>query len=100
MKLRTRILIGFTMIFVVVIAAGVFTVTAQRNQLYDQIDDRLTATPLPPETRARQPAGDATTDGGEPQGTLPIVSRRSHSTTRASPTSMSLCSHPTGVFDR
>ncbi len=48
MTLRTRLLLGFTIIFAVVIAAGVFTVTAQRNQLYDQIDDRLVATPLPP----------------------------------------------------
>ena len=48
MKLRTRVLLGFTVIFVVVIAAGVFTVNAQRNQLYDQIDARLLSTPLPP----------------------------------------------------
>lgn len=62
MKLRTRVLLGFAMIFVVVIAAGVFTVNAQRNQLYDQVDDRLIATPLPPETRAR-PAGGAPNRG-------------------------------------
>ena len=54
MTLRTRLLLGFTMIFVVVIVAGIFTVTAQRNQLYDQIDDRLISTPLPPEARAGQ----------------------------------------------
>ncbi len=65
MKLRTRILLGFTMIFVVVIAAGIFTVSAQRNQLYDQIDDRLMATPLPPRVRAVQP-GNAPIGGAAP----------------------------------
>lgn len=64
MKLRTRLLVGFTSIFVVVIAAGVFTVSAQRSQLYDQIDARLVATPLPPELRLR-PAGDAPVGGQE-----------------------------------
>jgi two-component system OmpR family sensor kinase len=56
-KLRTRVLLGFAMIFLVVIAAGIFTVNAQRNQLYDQVDDRLIATPLPPEARARPTGG-------------------------------------------
>ncbi len=37
------------MIFLVAIAAGVFTVTSQRNQLYEQVDAQLAATPLPPE---------------------------------------------------
>ena len=70
MKLRTRVLLGFTTIFVVVIAAGAFTVNAQRNQLYDQIDDRLRSTPLPPEIRARPPQGapraDAPTRAAQP----------------------------------
>ena len=71
MKLRTRVLFGFAMIFVIVIAAGVFTVNAQRNQLYDQIDDRLIATPLPPETRAR-PGGSSDSTGGQaPAGDAP-----------------------------
>lgn len=63
MKLRTRVLFGFAMIFAVVIAAGVFTVNAQRNQLYEQIDERLTSTPLPPDTRDR-PVGGAPGRGG------------------------------------
>lgn len=68
MKLRTRVLLGFAMIFVVVIAAGVFTVNAQRTQLYDQVNDRLLSTPLPQEARARPPeripptAGEASAD--------------------------------------
>ncbi len=68
MTLRTRLLLGFTMIFVVVIAAGVFTVTAQRNQLYNQIDDRLSATPLPPETRNSPARSNGAPDrtGGQP----------------------------------
>jgi len=70
MKLRTRVLLGFTMIFVVVIAAGVFTVNAQRNQLYDQIDDRLLSTPLPPEIRAR-PLGTPRADGAAPADGAP-----------------------------
>jgi two-component system OmpR family sensor kinase len=70
MKLRTRVLLGFTMIFVVVIAAGVFTVNAQRNQLYDQIDDRLLSTPLPPEIRARPP-GTLRADGRAPADDAP-----------------------------
>ncbi|MGB3735159.1 MAG: HAMP domain-containing sensor histidine kinase [Ilumatobacter sp.] len=57
MTLRTRLLLGFTLIFVVAIAAGAFTVTAQRNQLYDQVDVRLMATPLPPELRASPASG-------------------------------------------
>ncbi len=52
MTLRTRLLAGCALIFVVVVAAGVFTVQAQRSQLYNQVDDRLTATPIPPEVRA------------------------------------------------
>ncbi len=73
MKLRTRLLAGFTLIFLVVIAAGVYTVSSQRNQLYDQVDDRLAATPLPPETRAR-PAGDAApAEGQEPPASVPRV---------------------------
>lgn len=70
MKLRTRVLLGFTVIFVVVIAAAIFTVNAQRTQLYDQVDDRLLATPLPPETRARPVADDAPDGGraGDAQG--------------------------------
>lgn len=77
MKLRTRLLAGFALIFVVVIAAGVFTVTAQRDQLYDQIDDRLTATPLPPQTRAGQASGNAPADGQEPpaDASAPVVQR-------------------------
>ncbi len=71
MKLRTRLVAGFTAIFVVIIAAGVFTVTAQRNQLYDQIDDRLMATPLPPETRARPAGGNAEATGQEPPADAP-----------------------------
>jgi len=65
MKLRTRVLIGFTMIFVIVIAAGFFTVTAQRNQLYDQIDNRLVTTPLPPQVRTAQPP-DRSPEGSDP----------------------------------
>ncbi len=71
MKLRTRLLAGFMLIFVVVIAAGVFTVSAQRDQLYDQIDDRLAATPLPPETRARSAGGTGTIDGQDPPAAAP-----------------------------
>ncbi|MEL6891864.1 MAG: ATP-binding protein, partial [Actinomycetota bacterium] len=66
MKLRTRVLLGFAMIFVVVIAAGVFTVNAQRKQLYDQIDDRLRSTPLPQEARARPPGAGPRADGAAP----------------------------------
>ena len=79
MKLRTRVLLGFTVIFVVVIAAGVFTVNAQRNQLYDQIDDRLLSTPLPPEIRARPPLGTPRADGRAPADDAP---------TRAAPQSV------------
>jgi two-component system OmpR family sensor kinase len=57
--LRTRLLLGGALIFVVVIAAGVFTVNAQRAQLYDQVDARLTATPLPPGLRNDPPGGGA-----------------------------------------
>jgi two-component system OmpR family sensor kinase len=64
--LRTRLLLGFTMVFLVIVAAGVFTVTAQRDQLLDQIDDQLTSMPLPPGTRVepaveddREPPPDA-----------------------------------------
>ena len=71
MKLRTRVLFGFAMIFVVVIAAGIFTVNAQRNVLYDQIDDRLLSTPLPPETRARPADGDIPTDAQAAPGDAP-----------------------------
>lgn len=71
MKLRTRVLLGFTMIFVVVIAAGVFTVDAQRKQLYDQVDDRLATTPLPIEARSRPPGGASRTDGQAPAGGAP-----------------------------
>ena len=71
MKLRTRVLLGFAIIFVVVVAAGVFTVNAQRNQLYDQIDDRLVATPLPPEARARPVNGNVPTDDQAPVGDAP-----------------------------
>ncbi|MEZ5246073.1 MAG: HAMP domain-containing sensor histidine kinase [Acidimicrobiales bacterium] len=63
MKLRTRVLLGFTLIFVVVVAVAVFTVNAQRSQLYDQVDDRLNATPLPAETRARPAPGTPRVDG-------------------------------------
>ncbi len=51
MTLRTRLALGFVIIFVVVIAAGIFTVTSQRNQLYEQIDDRLIGSPVPPAVR-------------------------------------------------
>ena len=68
MKLRTRVLFGFALIFAVVIAAGVFTVNAQRKQLYDQIDDRLFSTPLPQEARARPPA-----DSPRPDDTAPTA---------------------------
>ncbi len=61
MKLRTRLWIGFTLIVLVVVGAGVFTVEVQRRQLYDQIDDRLITMPLPPETRVPPP-------GAEPAG--------------------------------
>ncbi len=74
MKLRTRVLLGFAMIFVVVIAAGVFTVNAQRNQLYDQIDGRLIATPLPPEVRARPAGANDPTGGQAPAGNAPVRS--------------------------
>lgn len=56
MTLRTRLALGFAVIFAVVIGAAVFTVTSQRTQLYDQIDDRLVSTPLPPNARI-PPAG-------------------------------------------
>ena len=39
MTLRTRVLLGFSVVFVVVIAAAFVTVSAQRAQLYDQLDD-------------------------------------------------------------
>ena len=65
MTLRTRLLAGFALIFAVVIVAGVFTVTSQRNQLYDQVDAQLTATPVPPELR------DAPADGREPPAGAP-----------------------------
>jgi two-component system OmpR family sensor kinase len=55
----------------VVIAAGIFTVNAQRNQLYDQIDDRLVATPLPPEVRARPGAANDPSGGQAPAGGAP-----------------------------
>ncbi len=55
MTLRTRVLLGFSVVFVVVIAAAFVTVSAQRAQLYDQLDDRLRSTPLPPEARSRTP---------------------------------------------
>lgn len=42
------------MIFIVVIGSGVFTLRAQRNQLFDQVDDRLTSTPMPPGAGPRQ----------------------------------------------
>ena len=71
MKLRTRVLPGFTMIFVVVIAAGAYTVTAQRSRLYEQIDDRLLATPLPPETRARQTSVPVPADAQETPDNAP-----------------------------
>lgn len=57
MRLRTRVVLGFTLVFLVVVAAGVFTVTAQQRQLYDQIDDQLTSTPLPPGARVEQSVG-------------------------------------------
>ena len=63
MTLRTRLLAGFAMIFVVAVAAGVFTAASQRSQLYDQVDDQLMATPLPPELRAP-----AAADRGRPAG--------------------------------
>lgn len=66
MKLRTLVLIGFSAVLIVVIAAGVVTVRAQRSQLYDQVDDRLTATPLPPETR-EPPLGIAPDTGVAPE---------------------------------
>ncbi len=68
MKLRTRVLLGFAIIFVVVIGAGAFAINAQRSQLYSQIDDRLLATPLPPEARARPvlSVGDASARSAEP----------------------------------
>jgi two-component system OmpR family sensor kinase len=59
------------MIFVVVIAAGVFTVQAQRNQLYDQIDARLAATPLPPGTRSQPAGGNAAVDAAAERGQPP-----------------------------
>jgi len=70
-KLRTRVLLGFTMIFVVVIAAGIFAVNAQQQRLYDQIDDRLLATPLPPETRTRPADDNAPTNDQEPAEDAP-----------------------------
>ena len=57
MRLRTRLLLGFTIVFAVVVAAGVFTVVAQRNRLYDQVDDQLMSTPLPPALRAERDGG-------------------------------------------
>jgi two-component system OmpR family sensor kinase len=45
------------MVFLVVVAAGVFTVTAQRSQVYDQVDDQLRSTPLPPGARVEQTVG-------------------------------------------
>ncbi len=71
MKLRTRVLIGFTTIFVVVIAAGIFMVTAQRNQLYNQIDARLLATPLPAATRVMPPTGTSPDDAQAPPADAP-----------------------------
>ncbi len=53
------------MIFFVVLAAGFITVSTQRASLYDQIDDRLLATPIPPGVRV--PVGG---DAGQP-GTAP-----------------------------
>lgn len=75
MKLRTRLLLGFAVIFVVVIAAGFFTVAAQRSRLYQQIDDRLIATPLPQETRVRLGAGTAT-GGQAPRAGAPGAASR------------------------
>lgn len=75
MKLRTRLLLGFAVIFAVVIAAGFFTVAAQRNRLYQQIDDRLIATPLPQETRVRPGAGTAT-GGQAPRAGAPGAASR------------------------
>lgn len=77
MTLRTRLLAGLTLIFVVVIAAGVFTVSAQRSQLYDQIDDQLLSTPLPPETRARPVDGNVPAPGEQPPAAAPRVDNES-----------------------
>ncbi len=76
MTLRARLLAGFTVIFFVVVVAGVFTVLSQRGQLIDQVDDRLVATPLPPETRAR-PGTAAVVPPGRPAATpLPSGGQR------------------------
>lgn len=78
MTLRTRLLIGFTMIFVVVIGAGVFTVRSLGDQMYDQIDDRLLSTPLPPGSRADRPvnpgvdADEAPADGLDRGAAQPV----------------------------
>lgn len=63
MTLRTRLLAGFTVIFLMVVAAGAVTVSSLRSRLYDQVDDRLLSTPLPPSTRTRAapPAAEAPT---------------------------------------
>lgn len=74
MSLRTRLLVGFAMIFAVALAAGLFIVTSQRSQLYDQIDTQLTGTPLPADLRAppagggAAPVGDRVPPVGAPAG--------------------------------
>lgn len=55
MTLRTRLLLGLGVVFLVIVAAGVFTVRTQRAQLYDEVDTQLTTTPLPPQMRSRVP---------------------------------------------
>ena len=59
MRLRTRVWIGFTVIAITVVGAGVFTVEVQRRYALEQMDDRLTAVRLPPETRIRPGGGAA-----------------------------------------
>ena len=74
MTLRTRLVAGFAVLFCIFAVAGAFTVSSQRSQLIDQVDDLLTATPLPPEARAR-PGGAAIAPQPRPE-TAPGTGQR------------------------
>lgn len=65
MRLRTRLWVGFSVIVLTVVGAGIFTVEVQRRHAQEQVDDRLAAVRLPPETRVR-PAGGSASGGARP----------------------------------